>query len=500
MSRTSISTGNFSLDAAVDKKAFSASRKSRGVENSSHCHIVFLADFSGRGHRGLSDASTIYSRKIIEIDRDNFDDVFQQMDVRCALPIAEELRFSELDEMHPDYLYEQVDLFHKFKVLKKKLKSPSTFESAAQEVFAWHNTEQKPASDQGAKPTTGNAPQGSLLDSILTGDATSKHSGQMDVQALVKDIVAPYVSPKPDPQQKELIHSVDQAASELMRKIMHHPQFQTIESAWRSLYLLVRRIETSSKLKLFIVDISHQELIEDALSAEAAEASQLNKLLVDSRSALGGKAFNIIMADEIFGIEQRGIQALNLLGKIADSANALFISGASTELAGCESLGTTPDREDWNFLPDEPVQDAWRALRASPHADRMISVAPRFLSRMPYGRKSSPIDSFHFEELPDGNKHAYYLWSNGAWLVALLLAQGFSVNGSITRKSTQEVERLPLHVFYEDGESKVTPCAEVNLFDSAAQALEQQGFTVVRSILNKDSVLVPQIQTLATRS
>lgn len=498
MSRTSISTGNFSLDASVDKQAFSGARKSGGLENSSHCHIVFLADFSGRGHRGLSDASTIHSRKIIEIDRDNFDDVFQQMDVRCALPIAEELRFSELDEMHPDYLYEQVDLFHKFKALKKRLKNSTTFESAAQEVFAWHNTEQKPASDQGAKPTTGNAPQGSLLDSILSGDATSEHSGQMDVQALVKDLVAPYLSPKPDPQQKELTNSVDQAASELMRKIMHHPQFQTIESAWRSLYLLVRRIETSSKLKLFIVDVNHQELIEDALSAEVTEASQLNKLLIGSRSEEGGKAFNIIMANEIFGTEQQDIQALNLLGKIADSGNALFISGASTELAGCENLALTPDREDWSFLPSESVQEAWRSLRASPHADMMISVAPRFLSRMPYGRKSSPIDSFHFEELPDENKHAYYLWSNGAWLVALILAQGFSAGGSITCQSTQEVERLPLHVFYEDDESKVTPCAEVNLLDKAAQALEQQGFTVVRTILNKGSVLVPNIKTLAS--
>lgn len=498
MSRASISTGNFSLDASVDKKDLSqASHKSDGVENSEHCHIVFLADFSGRGHRGLSDASTIHSRKIIEVDRDNFDDVFLQMDVRCSLPIAEELRFSQLDDIHPDYLYEQVDLFKKFKVLTKKLKSQSTFSSAAQEIFAWYDSPQKPASVQGAQSNSG-AVEGSLLDTILAGDAKTKHSTEMDFQALVKDIVAPYVSPKPDPQLKELIQTVDLAASELMRKVMHHPQFQTIESAWRSLYLLVRRIETTSKLKLFIVDVSQEELLEDAHKAGVSEQSQLKKLLIDSQLTVGAKPFNIILSDEIFGQDQCDIQVLSHLGKIAESSNALLISGASTELAGCENLGLTPDQEDWDFSPDETVLEAWCTLRESEHSKTMICVAPRFLSRMPYGKKSSPIESFHFEELPDENRHAYYLWSNGAWLVALILAQGFSAGGSFTSQHIQEVERLPLHVFLDDDESKVTPCAEINMLDRSAQALEHQGLTVVRSILNKDSVLVPHIKTLAT--
>ena len=503
MSRTTISTGSFSLDASADKEASTkrpdAFNESAGssIKKSEHCHMVFLADFSGRGHRGLNDASGIQTRKIIEVDRDTFDEVFAQMDVRCALPMADEISFSELDDMHPDYLYEHIDLFNKFRSLRKKLKNPATFASAAQEIYAWHSDRQVPVSDtsQESRPEATDG-AGSLLDSILSGAEPASSNG-MDLQALVKEIVAPFVTPKPDPQQKELIETVDQAASDLMRKIMHHPQFQTIESAWRSLYLLVRRLETDSKLKLFMVDVSQQELIDDALSCDAYKQTQLYKLLVDRQSAIGGKPFNVIMADAIFGEQEDDIAALSQLGKLAASSDALLVTGGSIKLAGCEDLAKTPDRDDWSFSHADEVKKVWHSLREMEQAANIIAVAPRYLTRMPYGKKSAPIDSFHFEELPDSGRHGYYLWSNGAWLLSLVLAQGFSINGDITKQSVQEIERLPLHVYTEDDESVVTPCAEVNMLDDAASAFYQSGLTVVRTVLNKDSVMIPEIISLA---
>jgi len=493
MSRATISTGNVSLN--TDR----SQQKARGDSGEGSCHIAILADFSGRDHRQLNDITTIKNRKIIEVDRDNFDDIFAQLDVQCDLPLADEpMRFTELDDMHPDFIYERVPLFNQFKALKKKLKNSSTFASAAQEIYQWHASSIKAETVVVAGNENDVDHHASLLDSILSGGGESVSTSQSGLQALVRDIVAPYVTAKPDPQQKELMQSVDHATSSLMRTIMHHPQFQKIESAWRSLYLLVRRIETNTNLKVFIVDISEQEIIDDAVKSESFEQSQLYQLLHDKRSTVGAKPFSFVMVDAIFGETEEGVKALNTLGETVSVMNASLMTGGSSQLAGCENLGLTPDKDDWAFTPKAALYDSWIELRKTACASHIALVAPRYLTRMPYGKKTSPIDSFSYEELPEKDKHDYYLWSNGAWLVALLIAQNYALSGAKYIDQIQEVKTLPLHVFDDDDGSCVTPCAEINMYDSAASALRDAGLMTVRSILNSDSVMVPELASISS--
>ena len=497
MSRATISSGNVTFNMQGDEMTNS-------LNSSDACHIVILADFSGRSHRGLNDRSSVKQRKVIEIDRDNFDDVFTKMDVQCALPLADEpMCFQELDDMHPDFIYEQISLFGHFRSLKRKLKSSATFAAAAEEIYQWHQSSGSTESiEERNEPTSRTDPSlvsenSSILDSILSDSSATASPSKFDVQALIKDIVAPYATPKPDPREKELVKAVDDAASELLRKIMHHPQFQDIESAWRSLYLLVRRIETNQKLKIFIVDISQQELIEDAMASDDVAQSNIYKLLVANRTAKGSTPFSLIMHAASFGHNIDDIRTLGLLGAVAASSGAKFLAAGTERLAGCESLGKTPDIDDWDFLPDSETLETWNALRAAPQAASIMLVAPRYLCRMPYGKKSAPIDSFSFEELPSSNQHPYYLWSSGAWLVILLLAQNYTICGDPMEVRVQEIGRLPLHVFTDDdGESKVTPCGEILMLDSAASALIEAGLMPIRSILDKDAVVVPGLMSI----
>ncbi|MFT7185010.1 MAG: type VI secretion system protein ImpC [Pseudohongiellaceae bacterium] len=489
MSRATISTGSFSLNDERHKQ-----KNSNHSHDNDGCHIAILADFSGRNHRQLNDISTIKNRKIIEVDRDNFDEVFTQLDVQCRLPLAEEaMQFTELDDMHPDFIYAHVPLFNQFKVLKKKLKNSSTFNAAAEEISQWGISSSNRQPVSGADKESSVNYQGSLLDSVLSGETASPSNSQSGIQALVRDIVAPYVTAKPNPQQKELILSVDHATSSLMRTIMHHPQFQQVESAWRSLYLLVRRLETNNNLKVFIVDISEQEIIDDAAQADNFEQSQLYQLLHDKRSTVGAKPFSLVMVDAIFGEAEEGITALHTLGEVVSAMNASLITGGSPQLAGCENLGLTPDKDDWGFTPKAELYERWTQFRKTVSARHIALVAPRYLARMPYGKKTSPIDSFSYEELPDEGKHAYYLWSNGAWLVTLLIAQNYALSGVKGIVEVQEIEKLPLHVFEEDDGSCVTPCAEINMYDSAASALRDAGLLALRSILNSDRVVIPAL-------
>ncbi|WP_444997717.1 type VI secretion system contractile sheath domain-containing protein [Aliikangiella sp. IMCC44359] len=494
MSRTTISTGNISFNTNDEQNSAIEQPKKP-------CHIAIIANFSGRKNHALDNESSIKQQKIIEVDRDNFDEVFSQLNVRCTLPLAEKpIHFEELDDMHPDFIYERVPLFDNLRSLRKRLKNPKTFDEAAKEVYQWY--ESSPIHSEATKTTTKtidnatNTSNDSLLDNLLAEATVEQSSSRLDIQAIMKDIISPYVIPKPDPKQNELLQAVDDATSDLMRKILHHSNFQNIESTWRSLDKLIRRIETNGRLKLFLIDITQHEVINDSLNNNSLEQSELYKLLVSNRASVGSTPFSLIMHDTMFGYSTDDLKGLAHIGAIASSCNAIAIASGTEQLAGCQSLHQTPDIDDWNFTQPPEITEQWEILRSQPQADSIILAAPRFLCRMPYGQKTSPIDSFYFEELPANNKHPYYLWSNGAWLIILLFAQNYSITGHLHIMKLLEIDRLPLHVFTDDGEPLVTPCAEVNMLDSAAIALQEAGLTTIRSIQNKDAVIIPKLVSI----
>ena len=73
-----------------------------------------------------------------------------------------------------------------------------------------------------------------------------------------------------------------------MRRLLHHPNFQALEAAWRSVYFLVRRLETGSALKLCLLDISKQDLAADLLAVDDLTSSGTYRLLVEQTVGTAG--------------------------------------------------------------------------------------------------------------------------------------------------------------------------------------------------------------------
>jgi pilus assembly protein FimV len=77
--------------------------------------IAVLGDFSGRANRRAGAApEELTGRRLLPIDRENFDDVLAGLGVRLPLPVGEDgetvaLQFSSLDDFHPDQIFEKVD-------------------------------------------------------------------------------------------------------------------------------------------------------------------------------------------------------------------------------------------------------------------------------------------------------------------------------------------------------------------------------------------------------
>jgi len=502
----SMSTGSVGFDTNMQTQGESI--KQNVVKHSAVMHVALLGDFTARENKKLCDVESIAKRKPIDIDRDNFEEIFSELNITLDLPaLNERISFSEFDDLHPDFLFEKLALFERFRTLKRRLKNPSLFDAAAAEVRGWANdsvlssdesNDQRSdtsASHNETKNTGGLTLDKGMLDHIFSSTVSeqTEQSSASTAERLIKDIVASFIEPKAHSELPALLQAIDDACSETMRKVLHSSAFQSIESSWRSVYNLVRRTDTNSRLKLFLFDISQGEVQADIERAFSdVSATQLHKLLVESGEIPGATPFSVICADYIIENTLSDLSVAHVLAHCAWANNASALVGANPKIANCAAIEVSVDPDDWQYQLSDEFKRAWQSLRESEQAAHISLVAPRTLLRLPYGKKTSPIESFDFEELSQSNAHRFYCWGNSSFSVTCLVAESFSrYQWAFKLGQIQEIENLPLHAFTDDGgDEQVKSCAEALLTDSGVKHMNTNGLLAVRSVRGKASVVV----------
>lgn len=484
-----------------------ASGRSEGTPSSEvPFRIAILGDFSGQV--GRENPRPAKLRPVL-IDRDNFEQVLQNLGVEAHLQLGTSqqrliLRFQSIDDFHPDQILARVSLFGQLRETRKKLSHPSTFAEAAAEVRRWAGESQPSPERREAKQTQAEGEEnalsaGFLLDDLRVREAATPPATS-DWSGMLRDLVKPYSIPSEDPAQSQLIGYVDAAMGELMEAILHHPEFQALEATWRGVDFLVRQLETGSDLKLYLLDVTKEELSSDLQSADDLARTALYKAVVEETvQTPGADPWSLLAGNYAFELENGDLDSLGRLAKIASAAGAPFVAAAGSSLIGCESLAATPDPDDWLRPRATPAGEVWEVLRRLPEASSLGLILPRFLLRLPYGKKSDPIESFPFEEMAAAPAHEHYLWGNSCFIATLLLARTFSESGwEFSEGIQQDVEGLPLHVFEEAGESGVKPCAEVLMTQRAAERISSSGIMPLASMKGEDRVRLLRIQSVAS--
>jgi type VI secretion system protein ImpC len=476
--------------------------------------IAVLADFSGRGNRGLCETGpTLAARKRIAVDVDNLDDLPMKLDCEIQVPIGGgdgpriTLRFSELDDFHLDRIFDRLEVFQKLKTTRKLMQNPATFAEAAAQVRSWIADDKETGKSEAVQAQS--SPEQKESDTETVERLLGKRSDQesppasasrfVDINALIRETIKPYIIPAPDPQQANLLSQVDQAISGQMRAILHQPDFQQLEATWRTLHFLVSQVETDETLKIYIIDVSKEELVADLASADSLQSTAVYRLLVEqSISVPGAEPYAVLVGGYTFDQTTEDIKLLQQLAQIAQASGAPLLAAADSHFAGCQSFAATPDPNDWLRQPDSAVGELWQQVRQSPEAAYIGLVLPRFLLRLPYGRETEPIDRFDFEEFSPLAGHEQYLWGNSAVICVCLLADAFREFGwALTGGLGQDLASLPMHLYTCDGEKQITPCAETILTERAMEVLIEKGLMPVLSIKGRDAVLVPRFQSIA---
>jgi type VI secretion system protein ImpC len=303
---------------------------------------------------------------------------------------------------------------------------------------------------------------------------------------------------------QDIIASLDMKLSQQMNLILHHPEVQKLEGAWRGLHYLVNNTETDEMLKIRVMNITKPELQKTLKRYKGTnwDQSPLFKQIYEAEyGQFGGEPFGCLVGDYHFDHAPQDVEMLSELAKVASAAHCPFIAGASPSVMQMDSWQELSNPRDLTKIFQTPEYAAWRSLRDSEDSQYIGLAMPRFLARLPYGQKTEPLDDFAFEEDTAGGDHSRYTWANSAYAMATNITRAFKQYGWCTQirgiESGGAVAGLPVHTFPTDDGGVDMKCpTEIAVSDRREAELAKNGFMPLVHRKNSDFAAFVGAQSL----
>ena len=297
--------------------------------------------------------------------------------------------------------------------------------------------------------------------------------------------------------------ALDRKLTEQINQIIHNPEFQKLESAWRGLNYLVMNTATGKDMKIRVMNMTKEEcrkMFRQFRDAAWDQSPLFKKIYEAEFGQLGGQPYGAFTCDYYFDHSAPDLEVMKGLARIGAASHAPFIAGAAPSLLGMDSWTELSNPRDLGKLFEATDYAAWRAFRASEDSRYMALTLPRFLGRPLYGAKSEPVDEFDFEE-DAGGSHDNHLWLNASYAMGTRITDAFTTYGWVTRirgvESGGTVEGLPTATFPTDEGGVDLKCpTEIAISDRREAELSAAGLMALIHRKNTDQATFIGAQTL----
>jgi type VI secretion system protein ImpC len=329
----------------------------------------------------------------------------------------------------------------------------------------------------------------SLLDQIVEqGRFGEEPASQQRGKDLVKEFLGQVlqgevtISRDAEAMINARIAQIDHLVSLQLNEVMHHPSFQKLEGSWRGLRYLLDSSETSTMLKIRVINVSKKELLKDLQrAAEFDQSAIFKKVYEDEYGIFGGEPFGALIGDYEFTKHPEDIELLEKMSHVAAAAHAPFLTAAGPQLMNMENFADIGQVRDIAKIFDSTEFAKWKSFRDSEDSRYVGLAMPHILMRLPYGRDTKPVEGFDFEEHVDGTDHSKYLWGNAAYALGARLTNAFALYGWCAAIRGVEggglVEGLPAHTFRTDEGDVALKCpTEIAITDRREKELADNGF------------------------
>ncbi|WP_025821235.1 type VI secretion system contractile sheath large subunit [Shewanella marina] len=329
--------------------------------------------------------------------------------------------------------------------------------------------------------------EGGLLDEIM---AQTRMAPTEEAYDIAKKGVAAFIGnligtdKTEEPVNKALVDQMlvelDKKISSQMDAILHTEAVQQMESAWRGLKLLIDRTDFRENIKIELLHVTKQELLDDfEFSPETTQSGLYKHIYSSGYGQFGGEPVGAIVGNYAFTPSSQDMKLLQYVGAVGAMAHAPFLSSVGPEFFGVDSFEDLPNLKDLSATFESPRYTKWRGLRESEDARYIGLTAPRFLLRVPYSPEDNPVRSFNYNETVS-DSHESYLWGNTAFAFASRLTESFAkyrwCPNIIGPQSGGAVDDLPVHLFESLGALQAKIPTEVLITDRKEFELAEEGF------------------------
>jgi len=339
---------------------------------------------------------------------------------------------------------------------------------------------------------------GSLIDDLL---ATSKVRPGNESYDITRQGIQAFISSLLEPGKTtdrvtagladEMIAELDKKLCRQVDEILHHPDFQRLESSWRSLKFLIDRTNFRENIKIEVMNASKEDLLSDFEDAPEITKSGLYKNCYTAEyGQFGGQPYGAIVANYEVGPGASDIKLLQDCASVAAMSHAPFIAAAGAEFFGIDDFTKLPDLKDLSSIFESPVYTKWQGFRASDDARNVGLALPHFLLRTPYGQDTTPAKTFNYEETVSEG-HDKFLWGNAAFAFASRLTESFAdyrwCANIIGPRGGGTVGDLPIYNYEAMGEIQTKIPTEMLISERREFELAEQGFISLAMRKNSDN-------------
>ena len=339
-------------------------------------------------------------------------------------------------------------------------------------------------------PAAGAAPAAagpSLIDQLL---ATSNVKPGDAAYAVTKEGLQSFVASLLEPAYAtdrvtaaladEMIADLDKKLGMQVDQILHNPELQKLESAWRGMMFLVKNTNFRENIKIGFMNATKDDLLSDFQDSPDITKSGLYKTAYSSEyGQFGGQPWGAMISNFDFGPGQEDVALLTSVASIAAMAHAPFIGSAGASFFGLQDFAKLPDLKDLSSIFEMPQYEMWNGFRDNDDSRNVGLVMPHFLLRTPYGDNTIPSKKFVYnEDVSGGNSN--FLWGNASFAFASRLTASFAdyrwCANIIGPQGGGEVDGLPVYTYEAMGTLQAKIPTEVLISERREFELSEQGF------------------------
>ncbi|MNJ19585.1 hypothetical protein D3C77_139070 [compost metagenome] len=289
----------------------------------------------------------------------------------------------------------------------------------------------------------------------------------------------------------EHIASLDAQISRQLDAVMHHPDFQRVESTWRGVKSLIDQTDFRQNVRIELLDISKDHLVQDFEDApEIAQSGLYLHTYTQEYDTPGGEPIAAAISNYEFDRSPQDIALLRNISKVSAAAHMPFIGSVGPAFFGKSSMEEVAAIKDIGNYFDRAEYIKWKAFRDSDDSRYIGLTMPRVLGRLPYGPDTAPVRSFNYVENVKGPDHEKYLWTNASFAFAANMVKSFIANGWCVQirgpQSGGAVTDLPIHLYDLGTGNQVKIPSEVMIPETREFEFANLGFIPLSYYKNRD--------------